>query len=58
MPSPPGRKPIQVTDPVHKGLAKISRQESERLGRAVTFSEVIEGLLELYNELNVSERAS
>jgi len=52
------RKPVQVTGPVHDGLTKIARQEAERLGRAVTFSEVIEGLLELYNELNVSERAS
>ena len=48
MPSPPGRKPIQVTDPVHKALASLAAEMSGDLGRAVTFSEVIERLLDSY----------
>ena len=45
MASPPGRKPIQVTDPVHAELSKRAQYLSALLGRAVTFSEVIERLL-------------
>ena len=39
------RKPIQVTDPVHERLSELVRERSKELGRAVTFSEVIERLL-------------
>ena len=47
MPSPADRKPIQITDPVHAELVNRARYLRTVLGRAVTFSEVIERLLML-----------
>jgi len=53
MPSPPGRKPIQVTGPVHAALARRAGELSAELGRTPTFSEVIERLFDDRDQLLV-----
>lgn len=40
------RKVIQVSKPIHERLIEIQQENEERLGRQVTFSEIIERLLE------------
>ena len=45
------RSVIQVSRPVHDHLTKIKNQQQDLLKRQVSFSEIIEQLLDLYEEV-------